>query len=65
MSGTPTPSTPTSHVAHLHPLLAFLQQQPYGSHRKTWEVVNPPFPVHNLAVTDFEGIDFGIMTAAF
>lgn len=38
MSGTPTPSTPTSHVAHLHPLLAFLQQQPYGSHRKTWEV---------------------------
>jgi len=38
MSGTPTPSTPTSHVAHLQPLLAFLQQQPYGTHRKTWEV---------------------------
>ena len=39
MSGTPTPSTPTSHVAHLQPLLAFLQQQPYGTHRKTWEVM--------------------------
>ncbi|KAL3136547.1 hypothetical protein ABBQ38_005794 [Trebouxia sp. C0009 RCD-2024] len=50
MSGTPTPSTPTSHVAHLHPLLAFLQQQPYGSHRKTWEdAVQKPFEARQRA----------------
>ena len=38
MSGTPTPSTPTSHVAHLQPLLAFLHHQPYGTQKKVWEV---------------------------
>ncbi|DBA80065.1 TPA: hypothetical protein ACH3X2_007554 [Trebouxia sp. C0005] len=50
MSGTPTPSTPTSHVAHLQPLLAFLQQQPYGTHRKTWEdAVQKPFEARQRA----------------
>ncbi|KAL0050649.1 hypothetical protein WJX82_004168 [Trebouxia sp. C0006] len=50
MSGTPTPSTPTSHVAHLQPLLAFLQQQPYGTHRKTWEdAVQRPFEARQRA----------------
>ena len=38
LSGTPTPNTPTSHVAHLQPLLAFLGHQPYGTQRKIWEV---------------------------
>ena len=64
MSGTPTPSTPTSHVAHLHPLLAFLRQQPYGSHRKTWEVANPLPLFHHLTVRDMGSLRFGTMTAA-
>ena len=38
IAGTPTPSTPTSHVAHLQPLLSFLGQQPYGTQRNFWEV---------------------------
>ena len=42
IAGTPTPSTPTSHVAHLQPLLSFLGQQPYGTQRNFWEVRTAP-----------------------
>ena len=34
---------------HLHPLLAFLQQQPYGLHRKTWEVLILPSSIPSSA----------------
>ena len=44
MTGTPTPSTPSSNVSHLQPLLAFLKQEPYGQSRSTWDVsVQRPF----------------------
>ncbi|GMH42988.1 hypothetical protein BSKO_10910 [Bryopsis sp. KO-2023] len=37
MTGTPTPNTPTAHVSHLHPLLCFLKQKPYGCLKREWE----------------------------
>ncbi|KAK9807648.1 hypothetical protein WJX72_005276 [[Myrmecia] bisecta] len=44
LTGTPTPSTPTSHVAHLQPLLAFLHLDPFGTNRKAWEeAIQRPF----------------------
>lgn len=38
MTGTPTPGGPSSDIAHLQPLLAFLHNQPYGSEPVTWQV---------------------------
>ncbi|CAL8471722.1 g11264 [Coccomyxa elongata] len=47
MTGTPTPNTPTSHVAHLQPLLAFLGHDPYGTQRNMWlHAVERPFEAH-------------------
>ncbi|KAK9795946.1 hypothetical protein WJX73_001584 [Symbiochloris irregularis] len=44
MTGTPTPNTPSSHVAHLQPLLAFLGHQPFGQQRRIFEeLVQRPF----------------------
>ena len=43
-AGTPTPATPSSTLSHLHPLLAFLHQQPYGLAKRCWdEGVQRPF----------------------
>lgn len=44
MTGTPTPNTPTSHVAHLFPLLSFLRHRPYGAHYKLWVVCSLLYP---------------------
>ncbi|CAD7696884.1 unnamed protein product [Ostreobium quekettii] len=45
VTGTPTPQhSPTSHVGHLQPLLAFLRQQPFGLNRKAFdEAIHRPF----------------------
>eukprot|EP00884_Botryococcus_braunii_P005336 jgi/Botrbrau1/14803/Bobra.0370s0001.1 len=44
MTGTPTPSRPSSDIAHLQPLLAFLGQSPYGLLRSSWDdAVQRPF----------------------
>ncbi len=49
--GTPTPNTPTSHVAHLQPLLAFLGHDPYGTQRNMW-LVGPHSLPTQLFVTN-------------
>ncbi|CAI7765119.1 unnamed protein product [Closterium sp. NIES-54] len=44
LTGTPTPSTPTSQVAHLFPLLSFLHEPIYGRQQGVWErAVQKPF----------------------
>lgn len=37
LTGTPTPNTPNSQVAHLQPLLKFLHEDIYGKQQKVWE----------------------------
>ncbi|XP_068664359.1 F-box protein At3g54460-like isoform X2 [Aristolochia californica] len=37
LTGTPTPNTPSSQVAHLQPMLKFLHEQAYGQNQKLWE----------------------------
>ncbi|KAL6010048.1 hypothetical protein ACLOJK_000479 [Asimina triloba] len=37
LTGTPTPNTPTSQVAHLQPMLKFLHEEAYGQNQKLWE----------------------------
>eukprot|EP00249_Psilotum_nudum_P017494 c26350_g1_i1 orf=79-4755(+) len=37
LTGTPTPNTPNSQVAHLQPMLKFLHEEVYGRHQKSWE----------------------------
>lgn len=41
MTGTPTPGGPTSDIAHLQPLLAFLHNEPFGTEPVTWQVCRP------------------------
>ncbi|KAL0910993.1 hypothetical protein M5K25_019093 [Dendrobium thyrsiflorum] len=37
LTGTPTPNTPSSQVAQLHPMLKFLHEEAYGQNHKSWE----------------------------
>ncbi|RWR95776.1 F-box-like protein [Cinnamomum micranthum f. kanehirae] len=37
LTGTPTPNTPVSQVANLHPMLKFLHEEAYGQNQKSWE----------------------------
>ncbi|KAI5055010.1 hypothetical protein GOP47_0030461 [Adiantum capillus-veneris] len=37
LTGTPTPHTPNSQVAHLQPMLKYLHEEVYGSSQKSWE----------------------------
>jgi hypothetical protein len=37
-TGTPTPATQSSDLAHLKPLLMFLRHDPYGQPGRLWEV---------------------------
>ncbi|XP_020598804.1 F-box protein At3g54460 [Phalaenopsis equestris] len=37
LTGTPTPNTPSSQVAQLHPMLKFLHEEAYGLDHKSWE----------------------------
>ena len=37
LTGTPTPNTPNSHVAHLHPMLKFLHEEAYGQSQESWD----------------------------
>lgn len=37
LTGTPTPNTPASQVANLHPMLKFLHEEAYGQNQKSWE----------------------------
>ncbi|KAH7440483.1 hypothetical protein KP509_04G109900 [Ceratopteris richardii] len=37
LTGTPTPHTPNSQVAHLQPMLKYLHEEVYGSCQKAWE----------------------------
>ncbi|CAM6103765.1 unnamed protein product [Calypogeia fissa] len=37
LTGTPTPNTPSSQVAHLQPMLKFLHEEVYGNNQKMWE----------------------------
>ncbi|KAG9459629.1 hypothetical protein H6P81_004137 [Aristolochia fimbriata] len=37
LTGTPTPNTPISQVAHLQPMLKFLREEAYGQNPKLWE----------------------------
>lgn len=37
LTGTPTPHTPNSQVAHLQPMLKYLHEEVYGSSQKAWE----------------------------
>lgn len=43
LTGTPTPNTPNSHVAHLQPMLKFLHEEAYGQNQESWEagIVRP------------------------
>ncbi|KAI4965942.1 hypothetical protein ZWY2020_047370 [Hordeum vulgare] len=44
LTGTPTPNTPTSQVAHLHPMLKFLHEEAYGENYHSWESgIHRPF----------------------
>uniref|UniRef100_A0ACD5XGY1 Uncharacterized protein n=1 Tax=Avena sativa TaxID=4498 RepID=A0ACD5XGY1_AVESA len=44
LTGTPTPNTPTSQVAHLHPMLKFLHEEAYGENYQSWDSgVHKPF----------------------
>uniref|UniRef100_A0A1D1XU40 F-box protein At3g54460 n=1 Tax=Anthurium amnicola TaxID=1678845 RepID=A0A1D1XU40_9ARAE len=37
LTGTPTPNTPNSQVAHLQPMLKFLHEEAYGQHQESWD----------------------------
>ncbi|CAL9208234.1 unnamed protein product [Musa hybrid cultivar] len=37
LTGTPTPNTPNSQVAHLQPMLKFLHDEAYGQNQESWE----------------------------
>lgn len=37
LTGTPTPHTPNSQVAHLQPIFKFLHEEVYGSSQRSWE----------------------------
>ncbi|XP_073104538.1 F-box protein At3g54460 isoform X2 [Elaeis guineensis] len=37
LTGTPTPNTPNSQVAHLQPMLKFLHEEAYGQNQESWE----------------------------
>ncbi|GJM91872.1 hypothetical protein PR202_ga08290 [Eleusine coracana subsp. coracana] len=44
LTGTPTPNTPTSQVAHLHPMLKFLHDEVYGENYQSWDSgIHRPF----------------------
>ncbi|KAG8053931.1 hypothetical protein GUJ93_ZPchr0001g31876 [Zizania palustris] len=44
LTGTPTPNTPTSQVAHLHPMLKFLHEEVYGQNYQSWDTgIHKPF----------------------
>ncbi|XP_062231335.1 F-box protein At3g54460-like [Phragmites australis] len=44
LTGTPTPNTPTSQVAHLHPMLKFLHDEVYGQNYQSWDYgIHRPF----------------------
>ncbi|XP_066307949.1 F-box protein At3g54460-like isoform X2 [Miscanthus floridulus] len=44
LTGTPTPNTPTSQVAHLHPMLKFLHDETYGENYQSWDSgIHRPF----------------------
>lgn len=44
LTGTPTPNTPTSQVAHLHPMLKFLHEEVYGQDHQSWDTgIHRPF----------------------
>ncbi|RLN23936.1 F-box protein [Panicum miliaceum] len=44
LTGTPTPNTPTSQVAHLHPMLKFLHDEVYGQNYQSWDSgIHRPF----------------------
>ncbi|GBG65906.1 hypothetical protein CBR_g54197 [Chara braunii] len=44
LTGTPTPNTPDSQVAHLQPLLNFLHEEVFGQQQKLWEAaIQRPF----------------------
>ncbi|KAJ3676248.1 hypothetical protein LUZ60_003660 [Juncus effusus] len=38
LTGTPTPNTPSSQVAHLQPMLRFLKEEVYGLSQESWEL---------------------------
>ncbi|PKA52435.1 F-box protein [Apostasia shenzhenica] len=49
LTGTPTPNTPNSQVAQLHPMLKFLHEETYGKIRKSWETgILKPFEARML-----------------
>ncbi|MQL72389.1 hypothetical protein Taro_004765 [Colocasia esculenta] len=37
LTGTPTPNTPNSQVAHLQPMLKFLHEEAYGQNQESWD----------------------------
>ncbi|KAG2603342.1 hypothetical protein PVAP13_5KG764400 [Panicum virgatum] len=44
LTGTPTPNTPTSQVAHLQPMLKFLHDEVYGQNYQSWDSgIHRPF----------------------
>ncbi|KAK3166516.1 hypothetical protein QOZ80_1AG0046780 [Eleusine coracana subsp. coracana] len=44
LTGTPTPNTPTSQVAHLHLMLKFLHDEVYGENYQSWDSgIHRPF----------------------
>ncbi|XP_072961356.1 F-box protein At3g54460 [Typha angustifolia] len=44
LTGTPTPNTPNSQVAHLQPMLKFLHEEAYGQNQECWEAgIQRPF----------------------
>ncbi|OEL37723.1 F-box protein [Dichanthelium oligosanthes] len=44
LTGTPTPNTPTSQVASLHPMLKFLHDEVYGQNYQSWDSgIHRPF----------------------
>ncbi|ONM34474.1 F-box protein [Zea mays] len=44
LTGTPTPNTPTSQVAHLHLMLKFLHDETYGQNYQSWDSgIHRPF----------------------
>lgn len=59
-AGTPTPNTPSAHVAHLQPLLAFLGQQPFGMQRRIWEVL----PIDGMSAAPAVSREYGMVLCA-
>jgi SNF2 family DNA or RNA helicase len=47
LTGTPTPNTPNSQVAHIQPMLRFLHEPIYGENQDMWDGgVQKPFEAH-------------------